>query len=143
MTLLPEGDGVGGGHCLFIYIKGIGTQNKTTDSRFSATTAVSHCPRWFTAPCFQGIKGQTIVTTVVTAVVPHQASLFSFPDTNTLEAVIKTLIKLIQGAFLGLDKPKTTAPQGSALLITPILTMLAVSDSPSFSSTDIVYSHSS
>ena len=40
----------------------VGTQNKTTDPRFCATTALSHCPCWFTAPCFQGIKGQSIVS---------------------------------------------------------------------------------
>ena len=30
----------------------VGTHNKNTDPRFCATTALSHCPCWFTAPCF-------------------------------------------------------------------------------------------
>ena len=30
----------------------VGTQNKTIDPRFCTTTALSHCPCWFTAPCF-------------------------------------------------------------------------------------------
>ena len=30
----------------------VGTQNKTTDPQFCASTALSHCPCWFTAPCF-------------------------------------------------------------------------------------------
>ena len=50
------------------------TQNKTTDPRFCATTALSHCPCWFTAPCFQGIIGQPIVITVVTTVCPQWTS---------------------------------------------------------------------
>ena len=28
----------------------VGTHNKTADPRFCATTALSHCPCWFTAP---------------------------------------------------------------------------------------------
>ena len=34
----------------------VGTQNKTTDPQFCATTALSHCPCCFTARCFLGIK---------------------------------------------------------------------------------------
>ena len=30
----------------------VGTLNKTTEPRCCATTALSHCPCWFTAPCF-------------------------------------------------------------------------------------------
>ena len=29
-------------------------------------TSPSHCPCWFKAPCFQGLKGQPSVITVVT-----------------------------------------------------------------------------
>ena len=52
----------------------VGTQNKTTDPRFCATTALSHCPCWFTAPCFQDIKGQPTVITVVTTTSPQWTS---------------------------------------------------------------------
>ena len=31
----------------------VGTQNKTTEPRFCATTALSRCSCWFTAPCLQ------------------------------------------------------------------------------------------
>ena len=48
----------------------VGTQNKTTDPLFCATTVLSHFACWFTAPCFQGIKGQPIVITAVAAVCP-------------------------------------------------------------------------
>ena len=77
----------------------VGTQNKTTDPRFCATTALSHCPCWFTAPCFQGIKGRPIVITVVTAACHQRTSFFSCPDTITLSTVAKTLVTANQGCF--------------------------------------------
>ena len=52
----------------------VGTQNKTTDPWFCTTTALSHYPCWFTAPCFHGINGQPIVITVVTVACPQWTS---------------------------------------------------------------------
>ena len=70
----------------------VGTQNKTANPWFFATTALSYYSCWFTAPCFSGIKGQPIVITVVTAVYSQQALFFSYPDTISAKTVIKTLL---------------------------------------------------
>ena len=67
----PWGEGGGGGVTASLRV---GTENKTMGSRFCATTAHSHCPCWFTAPCFQGIKGQPIVITIVTTTCPQWTS---------------------------------------------------------------------
>ena len=62
--------GGGGGYSLFE----VRYPNKTTDPLFCATTDLSNCPCWITAPCFQGIKGQPIVITVATAACPQWTS---------------------------------------------------------------------
>ena len=76
----------------------VSTQNKTTDPAFCATTALSHCPSWVTASFLMPQK-QFMVITVVTAVHPQQASVFSYPDTITLITLIKTLIIAYPGYF--------------------------------------------
>ena len=87
----------------------VGTQNKTTDLQFGATTALSHCPCWLTAPCFQGIRGQPVVITVVTAACPQWTSFSA--DSITPITVAKTLIIANPGCVHGL---KTTVPTGNA-----------------------------
>ena len=70
-SLLSDPQGGGGGGTASLRVD---TQNKTTDPWLSVTTALSHCPCWFTAPCFQGFKGQPIAITVVTATCPQWTS---------------------------------------------------------------------
>ena len=60
-----QGEQLGGGGGGGTASLGVGTQNKTTDPCLCATTALSHCSNWFTAPCFWGFKGQSNVITVV------------------------------------------------------------------------------
>ena len=103
----------------------VGTQNKTTDPRFCVTTALSYCPCWFTSPCFQGIKGQPIVISVVTVVVPPLAGFFSYPNRIPLITSTKTTIMANPGCFPGTRQVKKNyCPDREGPLLQPLLRVL-------------------
>ena len=96
----------------------VGTQNKTTDPRFCATTALSHCPYCFTAPCFLRHQRKAYCYYCCYSDLPPVDIIFSCPDTITLITVAKTLIIAIPGC------PSDSPPPESSW----------VCDSPPFSS---------
>ena len=124
--------GVGGG----------GTASLMKDLQFCATTALSHCPCWFTAPCFQGIKGQPIVITVVTVTCPQWTSFLgryrgdeakgSALTRCYLEA--KTLIKAKPRCFPWTSQADNYSPNRKCPSDSPPPESSWVCDSPLFSS---------
>ena len=70
----------------------VGTQNKTTDPRFCATTALSHCPCCFTAPCILRHQRKAYCYYCCYRGLPQVDIIFSCPDTITPITVAKTLI---------------------------------------------------
>ena len=61
----------------------VGTQNKTTDPRFYAITALSHCPCCFTAPCFcTRHRRKAYCYYCCYRGLPPVDIIFSYPDTK-------------------------------------------------------------
>ena len=124
---------------------GGGTASLRVGSSVLPQPSPMHCPCWFPAPCFQGIKGQPIDITVVTAACPPpppSGHHFQLSWYNYSYNCSQTIIIANPGCFPWTSqannyRPNRTSPSDSPP--PPLLRVLGSVTAPSF----LAYSQSS